>query len=608
MEALMRLQDIVKKHTLLPYQRQKIAQHLLLIADTDADEQIRSAALHLLWSLGETGEQMQQVLVRALRRSSSEARLAIELLPQIASPATWRTLMDAFGQEEDPVVQYRLLEVLPKVPYTVWQDLCERIGHSPKRWQPLVTKLSPPPSQVRSQLVAWALSEHKPLRKGALLILSQFPPLPSEAEKLKPLSRSDDEETVQLVFRIWAQAPSPKLIPELRSGLRRSPEAALFASAALLKLGALPLEEGRKLLQHPLPSLRAQGALALAPSRALSDWQALQKALKDPSPEVVQNAAIALVAKGAAGLQIVLSAYARERAPERRAALLLGMASFSHPKVFAALVQALRSGHWQERGAALTGLVFHKDNALPALERLLLSANPQERISVVEALKAIQTPKALQMLLRIARSDPNLQVRCEAALALSNHGVKEAMAVLADIVEKGDEAIANTAAFGLTRYGEEGRQQLREMLRSERPTTRYAAARALATLNDRAALHYLQQQANQEDLAQRITILQLMARAGDEKALRELLGLLTHEDPLIRLRARLGLYAVGKPAIPLLLQALDSADNRLRAEAALVLGAMRASIAKDKLVPLLKDSDPAVRAAAAQALQRLEQK
>jgi len=98
-----------------------------------------------------------------------------------------------------------------------------------------------------------------------------------------------------------------------------------------------------------------------------------------------------------------------------------------------------------------------------------------------------------------------------------------------------------------------------------------------------------------------------MARAGDEKALRELVGLLACEEPLVRLRARLGLYSVGKPAIPLLLQALDSADERVRAEAALVLGALRAEIAREKLASLLKDSSPQVRDAAKQALARLEQ-
>ncbi len=453
----------------------------------------------------------------------------------------------------------------------------------------------------------WALSQNRHLRKGALQLLVQFPPSPSDAERLKPLIRSQDTEITQLVFAVWAKAPSPRLIPELRAGLKSQPDIAFLSSTALLKLGALRVPEGRQLLRHPLPALRAQGALALAPSKALSDLQALQAALKDPSTAVVQNATIALIAKGTSGLQVVLQSYAQERRPERRAAMLMGMTSFSHPKVVAALVQALRSDNWQERGAALTGLHHHKDNALPALKQLLRSSHSQERIAVIEALKAIQTPKAFQMLLQIARTDPDPEVRCEAATALSSFRSKEAIPILVDLIQKGDEQIANIAALGLARYDEEGRRLLRELLRSERFVTRHAAARALATLHDRAALAVLQQQAGKEDIAQRIIVLQLMARAGDERALRELLGLLTHEEALVRLRARLGLYAAGKPAIPALLQALDSADSRMRAEAAIVLGALKATVAKDKLITLLNDSDPQVRAAAAQALKQMEQ-
>jgi HEAT repeat protein len=353
--------------------------------------------------------------------------------------------------------------------------------------------------------------------------------------------------------------------------------------------------------------LRAQGALALLPSQLPSDLQVLEKALKDPDPEVVRNATVSLVAKGTRGIEIVLRAYEQEKSPERRAAMLTGMSSAEHPKVVAALVRALRFGDWREKGAALAGIAFHKDKALPALKQLAKSPNKHDRLAVIDALNAVKTPDALKLLLQMARSDPDEQVRCEASLALSNYGVKEAMSLLADLAQKGEPSNATAAAMGLTRYGEDGRKLLREMLKSERKETRLAAARALATLNDRAALDILREQANTSDIPQRIATLQLMARIGDEKALRELVSFLAHEEPLIRLRARLSLYAVGKPAIPVLLQALDSPDSRLRAEAALVLGALKASVAREKLASLLKDEDQRVREAASQALSRLEE-
>jgi len=241
------------------------------------------------------------------------------------------------------------------------------------------------------------------------------------------------------------------------------------------------------------------------------------------------------------------------------------------------------------------------------LKQLAQSPNRRDRLAVVEALNAINTPNASKLLLQMARSETDEQIRCEALLALSNQRVKEAIPLLADLVQKGEPSIASTAAIGLTRYGEEGRKVLRRLLNSERRETRLAAAKALATLSDPLAIETLKQQANTNDLAQRVTVLQLMARAGDERALRELISFLSHDEPVVRLRARLSIYAVGKHAIPLLLQTLDSPDSRLRAESALILGALKADVAREKIASLLRDPDPQVREAAQMALSRLEE-
>jgi HEAT repeat protein len=616
--ALLELQEIVKEGAITPLQREQVIKSLLEIAASDPDERVRGGALRLLlilWGKGQgtgdkgqlMGKKMQEVLIQALSRSPQEAALAVEVLPQIADEGTWRMLMDAFESEKDPTVRDRLSRILCQMPTTVWQDFCSRLGKEPQKWQTIADKLPSPPTSFRSTLVQWALNGDMNLRKGALMLLARFPPSPQESERLKPLANSQDKTVRALVFGIWAQSPSKALVQELRRGLADEPNIAYFASAALLKLGELRPEEGRKLLAQPYAPLRAQGALALMPSRLKEDWLALIRALKDPDPEVIRNATIALVAKGPSGLSVVLGVYEKEKSPEKRAAMLAGMSGVSHPKVIAALVRALRFGDWRERGVALAGLSFHKDSALPMLKQLAQSSDKRDRLAVIEALNAINTPNALKLLLQMARSEPDEQIRCEALLALSNYGVKEAIPLLADLVQKGEPTTASTAAIGLTRYGEEGRKVLRRLLNSERRETRLAAAKALATLNDPAAIETLKQQANTADIPQRITVLQLMARAGDEKALRELIGFLSHDEPVVRLRARLSIYAVGKQAIPLLIQTLDSPDNKLRAESALILGALNADVAREKLASLLKDPDPQVREAAQMALSRLEE-
>ncbi|MCX7967164.1 MAG: HEAT repeat domain-containing protein [Armatimonadetes bacterium] len=605
--AILELQKTVKEKNLSPEQKERIVQKILQVADSDTDERVRSASLSLLLLLGLRDKSFQKVLVNALRRSPQEASLAVELLPQVADEPTWLSLMEMFENEVDPTTQDRLIRVLCKMPTGVWDELCKRLSENPQRWQPVINKLPSPPMSVREDLIQLALSKSIDTCKGALILLVRFPPSPEGSEKLRSLVNSRDETVRTLVFSIWSRSPSKALIPELRKGLSGEPEIAYFASVALLRLGALQPKEGRELLRQPYAPLRAQGALALATSNLASDFQALEKALKDPDPEVVRNAAVALAAKGAEGITTLLRVYENEKAPERRAAMLMGMAGVSHPKVIAALVRALRFGDWREKGAALAGITFHKDKSLPALEQLTKSSNKRDRLAVIDALNAIKTTDALRLLLKIARSDPDEEVRCEALLVLSNHGVKEALPLLVDLMEKGSSPIVNTAAMGLARYGEEGRSLLRQLLKSEREATRRAAARALATLNDRASLDFLKEQADTTDIRQRIANLQLMARVGDEKALRELISFLTHEEPTIRLRARLSLYSVGKQAIPSLLHALDSPDSRIRAEAALVLGALKATAAREKLASLLKDEDEQVREAARQALNRLEE-
>jgi HEAT repeat protein len=447
--ALLELQEIVKEGAITPLQREQVIKSLLEIAASDPDERVRGGALRLLlilWGKGQgtgdkgqlMGKKMQEVLIQALSRSPQEAALAVEVLPKIADEGTWRMLMDAFESEKDPTVRDRLSRILCQMPTTVWQDFCSRLGEEPQKWQTIADKLPSPPTSFRSTLVQWALNGDMNLRKGALMLLARFPPSPQESERLKPLANSQDKTVRALVFGIWAQSPSKALVQELRKGLADEPNIAYFASAALLKLGELRPEEGRKLLAQPYAPLRAQGALALMPSRLKEDWLALIRALKDPDPEVIRNATIALVAKGPSGLSVVLSIYDREKSPEKRAAMLAGMSGVSHPKVIAALVRALRFGDWRERGVALAGLSFHKDSALPMLKQLAQSSDKRDRLAVIEALNAINTPNALKLLLQMARSEPDEQIRCEALLALSNHGVKEAIPLLADLVQKGE--------------------------------------------------------------------------------------------------------------------------------------------------------------------------
>jgi len=367
-------------------------------------------------------------------------------------------------------------------------------------------------------------------------------------------------------------------------------------------------EEGRMLVKRPEGLLKAQGVLALTPSRSERDWRLLNQALRDANLEVVRNAAAALVARGEKGLEAVLMSYRTETRPERRAALLSGICGVAHPKVISVLVEALKGGDWRERAVAVSGLAMHRDKALPAIKQLARSPDRKERLAAVDALSAIGTKAAMRLLLQMAQDDSDRQVRAEALTVLSRRRVEEAVPLLARALREEDVELASAAAFGLVYYGERGRGILRESLNTNNPTTRQIVARALASVGDRTGARELAKGLS-PDLPedQRIFLLQALAKSGDQKALDELLRLLGSDRPLTRLRARTALFGVGGPAVPALLKALDGDNPTLKAEAALLLGAWRITSAREKLVHLTTDPDPQVRTAAQIALARLDE-
>lgn len=77
---------------------------------------------------------------------------------------------------------------------------------------------------------------------------------------------------------------------------------------------------------------------------------------------------------------------------------------------------------------------------------------------------------------------------------------------------------------------------------------------------------------------------------------------LASKDGTKRHRARVALQHIGRPAVPALLQALNSPSENVRWEAAKALGVIRDPRAGPALVDALEDEDPAVRWLAAEAL------
>lgn len=85
-----------------------------------------------------------------------------------------------------------------------------------------------------------------------------------------------------------------------------------------------------------------------------------------------------------------------------------------------------------------------------------------------------------------------------------------------------------------------------------------------------------------------------------------LLAQLTNRDGVQRRKAREQLMDVGRPAIPYLMTALQSPNERVRWEAAKALGEMHEPVAAPALVQALEDEESAIRWLAATGLIRMK--
>ncbi len=572
-------------------------------ASLDSSPEVRAHALSLLCQGLVSKDGQAPLLLKALNRSGSEAEVALQYLATIDSPAVWRLVLDRYESVKDPVLSDRYLRLLKHLPECQIADLCRRLGRDETRWAAVATRLEGAPVNL---LVDLALKGDQEARLGALKLLTRFLPRQDYALKLVPLLKSQRKAIRRLTAQVLAEIPLPSLVPHFKKHLTDDPEVAAPVSRALLRLGALKPSEARKLARSPAPALRGTGVLAIARSSQPADLGLLKQMLHDPDPSVARNAAAALASRGTDGLRTVLMACRGELRGDRRAAWLEGVAGVRSPLVVEALVSALIHGGWREQAVAVSGLAFQGDDGIPHLSRLVRSPDPTVRAKAVEGLKVINTESSTRLLLDIARSASDQDLRLSALEALSSRQRSEALPLLVGLCEKGDARQAVSAASLLLRYGRRGEKALLELLKGKRHTAVLAAARALASAGNKEGLAMLwraAEEANREDLQLLITL----AKTGDRNALERLTELLASKDPVERLKGRAALFAVGVPAADRLLDGTRDARPQVRAECALILGSLKYAPAREALARLTEDPDETVRACAAQALARIRE-
>lgn len=152
-----------------------------------------------------------------------------------------------------------------------------------------------------------------------------------------------------------------------------------------------------------------------------------------------------------------------------------------------ALLAELGSGSDQRAQQALERLAEQGESVLPWLLRQLESQEPDERWWATAALSLIDHPRARKALRQSLR-DPDPSVRQCAAFGLRRLPSEEAIPELLEALGDPDRLLARLAADALAALGEAGLSALTQALRHPDAAIRIEAARALASMNDPAAI------------------------------------------------------------------------------------------------------------------------
>jgi len=410
--------------------------------------------------------------------------------------------------------------------------------------------------------------------------------------------------------------------------------------AALWALGAMGSERHIEALSawH----LRSRGPEqertleALCLSRAPQALPLLGRLLEEGTPAQRSQVLDALPRFGAPA-QRMLKRLLSSQDPGRRIAGLRALGSLSHPEAKAQLLRGLRSPQSEARAASILSLARLK--IYEAREEILshqYSEDTEERAAVAQALSFLGDPRDLKPLEQLS-IDVSMSVRLAAAQGLSRMGAaaKEQLKHLALMGPDGSTALQ--AALGLQRVERGSLKSARLLLNSRHQEVRALGGERLRAGGERGVkiliglllgenqqlsalagqeLRLLKHQALPEllkraDHAAQTSISNLLLLLGAYEApqaipfVRRQISEATKNEVRALAINTLILCGAGKEEIPGLLAALK--EPELREAGAKALGEIRAISATPELIVLLKDPNPKVQQAAAWALGRVRQ-
>lgn len=257
----------------------------------------------------------------------------------------------------------------------------------------------------------------------------------------------------------------------------------------------------------------------------------------------------------------------------------LALALTEEPGVGALLDQLIRQQNPDLRQVVPAAIAkVNKDDAVLSIDRLIEDPTPRVRAAVVHALAWMDEPATERAVIQ-ALLEPDEPLSWAAAEGLALNGTTDSYAVLREAIDDKVLSVRRAAVQGLSLLDEPWSVELlkKVSLKDDQTMVKVAANDALQKMN-------LNGGANKWQVPQ----------PGDQAWL---VGWAVEKGRMV---------PVGEEALPLVLEALEDKEPKVRADAALTLGQMSAREATDPLMNALKDPDLSVRTAAFAALCELD--
>ena len=562
----------------------------LVAALSDHKGSVRGAAAEALASIGEPAA---KPLILAFPHTDQVPRQAArEVLLKMGSAAE-TALMEALGQE-DCENRAELVSLLAQVGSTAWAGA-------------LVDQLAQTDTDARDQAAA-ALLDMGERAVPALVEACEVVEGTVRAKVIQVLGEVGDARAVNVLVRALADEA---VSDDAARGLTRIGKEAVPA-----------LVEACELVEGPVRAKVIQVLGKAGDPRAVD---VLTRALADADEAVREDAAEGLMNMGDVGFPVLVKVLQVARGQARtkavrllgktgdeRAAVALVPLVLDADRTVARTAESALRRITGARGHVAVALAKVGTGAVPPLIAALSSSLPEIRRAAIEALIKIGDPRALPAM-KEALADPDMDVRRAAAEALARghlapRGAR--LAALAVLVEDPSSTVRRNAIRSLAKIGSADADAVGMLvgrLKDADSHVRHSAAVALRStdweprdLNEKAfylcalhasheveklhrdavpaLLHYLEHRVGVGGggggTGGLDRVVQLLALAGDPRAVPALLAALTDAPPR-GLDEVVVISALGcirdRRAVPALVERLGAGDRRVRKAAALAL-------------------------------------